>query len=283
MRRLNEIGDQELERLLAGNGPSGGQERDDLAYFIMQAKKASSIPPSPVTVERHISAIVRTAQLSADKGEPGASPASKAFGPESQVSGLPKRRRNLVLNSVFTSLVAKVLAVGMVLAAATGALAATGNLPDEVQNQISTAAEALGIQIPPGDSLIESAEDSAEDLDDAVTDEVSKVADDDLLDDTEEGDEGTDSETGDEEKTQGGDPEAGKRSNFDVHAAIEATEPGPERGKAVSEAARQKPGDEGSGGELGDEEVVDDAADENGSSDEGKGTPQGNAYGHSKH
>jgi hypothetical protein len=274
MRRSNEIGDKELEQLLAGRGPSAGRELDDLAHFIGEAKKASSITPSPALEQRHISAITRAAQLNIEKGKPVARPASKALGPVNQVSGLPNRRRKLVFSSLLTSLVAKIVATGMALAAATtGGMALTGNLPDEVQTKLSAAADTVGIQIPTGDDLVQSAEDELEGVEDDVDADLEVTVDDDEGD-LEEGDDGGDN-------PQGGDPEAGKRSNFDVHEAINSTEPGPERGKAVSEAARQKPGDE----ELEDGDQIDDSTettvDEDEGSDSKKG--QGNAFGHGNH
>jgi hypothetical protein len=288
MRRLNEIGDSDLEQLLAGKGPSGSGKLDGLAYFVSAAKRASSIPPSPATEQRHISEIVRTAQLNAEKGEPVVRPGSKALGPANQVSGLPKRRRKLAMESLLTPLVAKIVAIVMALASAvtTGALAAEGNLPPDIQEKISDLAGDLGIDIPSGDDLVSDAGDEVGDLEDEVGDDVSDVTDDDGEGDdaegTDEGEDGTESD-GDGDKVQGGDPNAGKRSNFDVHEAIASTEPGPERGKAVSEAARQKPADEPGGEEDGGEDDVED--DDTTSEDDsgaGNGGPKGNAFGHDK-
>jgi hypothetical protein len=92
--------------------------------------------------------------------------------------------------------------------AATGGLAANGNLPDSVQDKIAHAAEKVGIDLP-----------EAGDVEEEVTD---------LLEE-------------DGETPDGDDAVNGNSSSADVHAAIDATEPGPERGKAVSEAARLKP------------------------------------------
>ena len=290
MRRLNEISDQDLEQLLAGKGPSGSGKADGLAYFVSAAKRASSIPPSPATEQRHISEIVRTAQLNVEKGQPAVRPGSKALGPANRVSGLPKRRRKLVLDSLLTPLIAKIVAIVMALASVvtTGALASDGNLPPDIQEKIADLADGLGINIPSGDDLVSDVEDEVGDLEDEVGDDVSDVADDDEEGDDEEnsdeGEDGTETD-GDGNNVQGGDRNAGKRSNFDVHEAIASTEPGPERGKAVSEAARQKPGEEPAGGEdegEDDFDDVDDTTSEDGSG-AGNGGSKGKAFGHTKH
>ena len=118
-----------------------------------------------------------------------------------------------MLSSLFASLSAKLAAGGVAVAmAATGGLAANGNLPDQVQDKISVAAEKIGIDIPK--AVDEGEEDDATDP----------------LD--EEGEPSSDDGAAN-----------GKSSSADVHAAIDATEPGPERGKAVSAAARLKPED----------------------------------------
>jgi hypothetical protein len=203
-----------FDRLIDGKAPSADSPADSLSLFVEQAKRVAAIAPSPAAEQAHLKTILEQAQLLVDKGEPAARPASKATGPEIQASGLPTRRRKVVLSSLFGSLTTKLAAAGVaVMMTGTGALAATGSLPDTVQDKFAVAAEVVGIDLP----------DSGE-----VT-----VTDTGTTDDDTDG-----TETDGTEDTEGTN---GKSSSDDVHAAQDATEPGPERGKAVSEAARQKP------------------------------------------
>ena len=210
MRKIQESHDT-LDRLIRGKAPSADSPADSLSLFVDQAKRVAAIAPSPAAEQAHLKTILEQAQLLVDKGEPAVRPASKATGPEIQASGLPTRRRKVVLSSLFGSLTAKLAAAGVaVMMTGTGALAATGSLPDTVQDKFAVAAEVVGIDIPTGD--------------DEVTDTDTEGT-------TEDDAEGTEDSEG----------TSGKSSSDDVHAAQDATEPGPERGKAVSEAARQKP------------------------------------------
>ena len=118
-----------------------------------------------------------------------------------------------MLSSLFGSLTTKLAAAGVaVMMTGTGALAATGSLPGTMQDKFAVAAEVIGIELPTGD----------EEVTDTDTDGADDVT----------------------EGTEGAEATNGKSSRDDVHAAQDATEPGPERGRAVSEAARQKPAGE---------------------------------------
>lgn len=206
-----------FDRLIDGKAPSADSPADGLSLFVEQAKRVAAIAPSPAAEQAHLKTILEQAHLLVDKGEPAARPASKATGPEIQASGLPTRRRKVVLSSLFGSLTTKLAAAGVaVMMTGTGALAATGSLPDAVQDKFAVAAEVVGIDLPTGD--------------DEVTDTETDGT-------TDDGTDGTDG-------TEGTEGTSGKSSSDDVHAAQDATEPGPERGKAVSEAARQKPAGE---------------------------------------
>jgi hypothetical protein len=210
MRKIQES-HSTFDRLIDGKAPAADSPADGLSLFVEQARRVAAIAPSPAAEQAHLRTILEQAQLLVDKGEPAARPASKATGPENQASGLPTRRRKVVPSSLFGSLTAKLAAAGVaVMMTGTGALAATGSLPDNVQNKFAVAAEVVGIDLPTGDE---------------------EVADTDTGGATDDGTDGTEATSG-------------KSSSDDVHAAQDATDPGPERGKAVSEAARQKPGDE---------------------------------------
>ncbi len=222
MRKLRSQHDAYFDRLVRGEAPSAGQYDESLMAFVDRTRRVGQISPGPSVEAKHMAAILETTQLFVDKGEPAARPASNATGPGIQASGLPKRRRKLVLSSLFASLSAKLAAGGIAVAmAATSGLAYAGKLPAPVQNTFANAADVVGIELPVATDEVE--EEEAE----------------------EEVEEGTDEGTDPIEDEGEGLPEdsatSGKRSNEDVHAAINATEPGPARGKAVSEAARQKP------------------------------------------
>jgi hypothetical protein len=215
MGKLRSRQDHELDRLIRGEAPSAGHLDPSLVLFVDQVRRIASIPPSSWVESKHMSAVAEATQLFVEKGEPATRPASKATGPDTQASGLPKRRRSFVLSSLFASLTAKLAAGGVAVAmAATGGLAANGRFPDTVQDKIAVAAEKVGIDIPK--STDEGDEESNPVID-------------------------ADEEAGEAAVKEGSD--SGKRSNADVHEAIDSTEPGPERGKTVSEAARLKPED----------------------------------------
>ena len=205
--------------------------------------------------------------------------------------------------SFLTPLVAKIVALAMALASVvgTGALAANGELPVDIQDKISDLADDLGIKIPSGDDLVDDAEDQADQALDEAGDQVDNVSDtvDDQLDDVEDAvdqdDQNDDAEEGeggtkqhphcDDEASQ----QAGKRSNYDVHQAICSTEPGPERGQAVSAAARQKPAEEQPNTEQpgGDDDQESDGETQNSLTQNGPGGgnegPKGKALGQGKH
>jgi hypothetical protein len=264
MRKLQNPRDSDFDRLIRGEAPSTPQDAC-LAAFVGRAKSVAATPPGESIERQHLSAILETAQLFVEKGNPVVRPASNAAVPDFQASGLPKRRRKFVLSSLFSTLTAKLAAVGVAVAmVSTGGLAAAGNLPARAQDAVSMAAEKVGLHIPGADEAEEESgdvsdsavEDDSDPLDDEVTDPADDVttsgnsSSDDVhaaIDATEPGpDRGKAVSEAARLKPAGSEGEAdettsGKSSSEDVHAAIDATEPGPDRGKAVSEAAKQKP------------------------------------------
>ena len=153
MRDRRRLSHQDVDRLLAGKAPSGADRLDeDLAAFTRDVRAAFVRPPSLDVERRHLAAAVEASRLTTDKGEPAVRPASKAQGPESQASGLPKWRRRSVLSSLFASLAAKIAGVAVAAVAATGGLAAAGALPAPAQQAIASAASSVGFSLPsPGD------------------------------------------------------------------------------------------------------------------------------------
>lgn len=140
-----------MARLLSGSAPSGDADTEQMAALTRAIKQEYLRAPAAEIEASHLEGLMRAVHLT-DKGDLAARPASKVYGPGSQVSGLPKtRRRRFMLETVFTSLTAKVAAAGLAVAlAGTGGLAAAGQLPDSMQTGIAQAVEKIGIQIPLG-------------------------------------------------------------------------------------------------------------------------------------
>jgi hypothetical protein len=149
MRDPRNLSDHDLDRLLAGKAPNGGDPVDrELAAFVRDVRTAFLAQPAAETERRHLAAALEASRLTADKGDPSVRPASKSHRPGHQASGLPKWRRRTVLSSLFASLFAKIAAVAIAAAAATGGLAAAGALPAPAQQAISHAASTVGIHVP---------------------------------------------------------------------------------------------------------------------------------------
>jgi hypothetical protein len=149
MRDHRKLSDQDIDRLLAGRAPRGGNKADqELAAFTRAVRAAFVEAPSPGIERSHLAAAMEVSRLNTDKGDPVARPASKAHGPDPQASGLPKWRRRTVLSSLFASLFAKIAGAVVVALAATGALAAAGALPAPAQQAVATVASTVGIQLP---------------------------------------------------------------------------------------------------------------------------------------
>jgi hypothetical protein len=127
MRILRNELDDRFERLLRGEAPAAQSDDAALAFFVQRAKRIAGAPPDPSVEQRHLSAILQEAHLLVEKGDPVGRPVSNAAGPAFQASVLPKRRRRLVLSSLFASLASTLAAGGAAVAlATTGGRAATG-------------------------------------------------------------------------------------------------------------------------------------------------------------
>lgn len=143
---------QELDQLLSGNAASGNSELEDLRRLVHQIRAQSAPEIDSGLQAEHLKALMRVVNLT-DKGDLAVRPASKVNGPARQASGLPKQRRRLVFESVFATLAAKLVLGGAAVAmAATGGLAATGNLPDGAQTAVAQTVEGIGINIPLGET-----------------------------------------------------------------------------------------------------------------------------------
>lgn len=142
----------EMERLFAGKPPTADSGLDDVALVVDSVRTAYMSPPDPELEAEHLRGLMNLVHLT-DKGDLAVRSASKVNGPGFQVSGLPTRRRRFVLETLFASLAAKIAIGGVAVAmASTGAVAATGNLPDRMQTTVSQALDNVGINIPLGET-----------------------------------------------------------------------------------------------------------------------------------
>lgn len=144
MNSFGKISEQELDRLFSGS-PSA--ELNDLASFVQKAQSTYLVDLEQGVDSTLFSGLMRTVNLT-DKGDLAARPASNVTGPGIQASGLPKIRRRFMLESLLASLAAKLAVGGISIAMAATGLAATGNLPDDVQSGAADVAANIGISIP---------------------------------------------------------------------------------------------------------------------------------------
>jgi hypothetical protein len=136
--------DDALDRMLSGGAPVDDEWRD-VALFVQELQEA--VPSSGLaSQDLHVAAMVETARLLAEKGDPAVRPVSNAAAPAPQASGLPKQRRKHM-----KWIVAKVVApIAAVLTVFSG-MAYAGALPHTVQKAVSTAASTVGIDLPSDD------------------------------------------------------------------------------------------------------------------------------------
>ena len=163
MKPFGKISEHELDRLFSGKAPAENTGLNDIARLVQKVQTTYLTKIEPDVEATHLAGLIEMVNLT-DKGDLAARPASKVTGPHAQASGLPKRRRRFMLESLFATLAAKLAVGGIAFAmAATGA--ATGHLPDQAQTGLSKAVENIGIHIPLGDTAeeaLERAEEAAE-------------------------------------------------------------------------------------------------------------------------
>ncbi|CAN5785766.1 hypothetical protein BH23ACT12_BH23ACT12_10910 [soil metagenome] len=158
MKPFGKFSDQDLDRLFSGRAPAGSSGLDDVSRLVQKVQSHYLTDVEPELETSHLAALMQLVNLT-DKGDLAVRPASKVNGPARQASGLPKRRRRFVLESLLATFASK-LALGSVAVAlaATGGLAGTGNLPDRAQTAISQAVDNVGINIPLGNTAQEAAD-----------------------------------------------------------------------------------------------------------------------------
>ena len=139
MRRRNEWVNQPM-----GDG-DGPDYRDAVAEFIDRLRSEStSDSPAPAGLARLLAAEARSAAA-----------IGQARANSSRIARLPARkwRKPVMITTFLSTLLGKLTVAGVALAASTGGLAATGNLPDPAQVWASEALSNVGIKIPDSDEI----------------------------------------------------------------------------------------------------------------------------------
>lgn len=153
MRKFWNISEQDIERIIGGQAPDGDEALEDIAMFFKDLDETYPEVSTESHESAHIHAMIQTAQLLADNGKPVVRPASKAHGPESQVSGLPNLRRNIMVKVMLASTRVKAAAAGVALVLVFGGTAFAGVLPAPIQDAVADAVKPIGIDLPnPDDS-----------------------------------------------------------------------------------------------------------------------------------
>jgi hypothetical protein len=135
--------DRQIERLLAGH-PS--PEAGALMMFVEELRAEGQAHLDEILVTRHVAACTDAAHL------------ARPLTTDRDVlrrRTRPSRRRR-VMAAFTSSLLAKVLAGSVALAAVGGTAATTGNLPDPAQSAVAEAASRLGISLPSPEDGLES-------------------------------------------------------------------------------------------------------------------------------
>lgn len=142
MDMFRRLGDREVEDLLSGIAPGEDGDLEDLVALIGELRAAGSLEPvSESLAERHVA-------LAAEVARTFVGTSQTVQQPHRPVPRLRERRRKLVLATLLSSLVGKIVVGSVAVAAATGGAAAAGVLPDPVQEVVADAASHIGIDLP---------------------------------------------------------------------------------------------------------------------------------------
>lgn len=186
--------DDGFERLLRGETPKTPEEQA-LGLFLQDV--GGAFPAGvPLAEEAHLAAIVRAAQLLADKGEPAVRSASRADGRARHASWLPKRRRVIMKVPLMRSLAAKVVAGLVVLMSMFGGLALAGALPGQGSDDDETG--VVEIQDVETDEPFETEAPETEDADDQGEDADADDQGEDVNDDQDADDQGENEDADDQ-------------------------------------------------------------------------------------
>lgn len=171
------LSDADLERLLAGKAPLGGDEAPELRQFFQDLRSRYTTEAPASVQQEHLARIVAAARRAhspqtKSPWQPAAALTSGGSG-----DGRPPWRRKIVLSSIFGSITTKILLGVVAAAAATGGLAAAGALPTPVQNAVASAAGGVGVNLPNPQETTAAAEAQGQKVVTAVTDLVNHVSD----------------------------------------------------------------------------------------------------------
>lgn len=181
MSRDPKIADEDLEGLLSGH-PHARDTHLDLARFVDDLR--ATFPADAPASGAHLAAIMETANLFVENGDPAVRPVSNADAPVPQVSRLPKRKGNHMKERKLRILVLRVAAPIVALFTVLGIMGSAGALPRGLQRMTSSAAGLVGVSLPSG-------EDTEGDSDlTAIEDDQGDDTKDDSVDATTEDDQG---------------------------------------------------------------------------------------------
>ena len=220
MKRLTDIEQVGTERLLSGHAISDDAEPGDVARFFDDVRDAYPEAAADGCEDSHLARMFEAAHLLAEMGDPAARPVSNANGPVTQASGLPKLGRIEMIKTLIGSTKFKVVAASLALLVAssgTAFAASQGVLPAPIQDAVSGAAAAVGIDVPTADEALEVDDDGVEtdsvdsleesgtiaggqgdELDDEADDDADEADDDATDDDADEADDDADDDANDE-------------------------------------------------------------------------------------
>jgi hypothetical protein len=203
----------QIDAALQGSAVAPGLE--SVSDWAAELRKQTATEISIDTAAAQISALAQTA-AAANPGGAGYS----ALKP----SPLERIRRRLVFGSLLSGIGAKVFAASVALATATGGVAATGSLPDAVQDPIATVYNSVGFDFPTSHDDDECDHDAADCEDDAddrdapgggSDDDSSDVRNDGDSNDGDSDDADDDSDDADDDDDQGDDGEAEGKKDSD--------------------------------------------------------------------
>ncbi|MEA2592764.1 MAG: hypothetical protein QOD62_2595 [Actinomycetota bacterium] len=141
-RSLKDLRDEDIDRLLSGKA-AGSEGAGDLAAFVQGVQATYVALPAEDAARRHIAAAAAAARQAATTG------ADLAGSPTAFIS---RWRRRTVLGMSVATMTLSLGAAAIAATAATGGLAARGDLPGPIQRAVAQAASGVGISLPSGGS-----------------------------------------------------------------------------------------------------------------------------------
>jgi hypothetical protein len=168
MEHLSNLSDQELDRLLAGKEPSDDGALDELADFLQKAAALLPETPARSTANRHIAAMVATAQQLSESDSRDSEPSVNPSRADRKAHRFRTRRKPVFKNPL-SGLAGKMALVAVVVLAVFGGTAYAGALPDGVQGAVADVADSLGVSLPDADN--DSVDGAVSDVDEGALDD----------------------------------------------------------------------------------------------------------------